>query len=108
MHSTTLLGLSMPGGSEWIIIALFGLLLFGKRLPEIARAAGNSVTEFKKGLQGIDQEIDQAAAAANRPHQQSSAAPEFHHSPELLPPPEPIPRRQAAEAKEADVPPAGD
>jgi len=45
--------ISMPGGAEWLVIGFVGLLLFGKRLPEVAQSLGRSVTEFKKGLQGI-------------------------------------------------------
>lgn len=51
----------MPGGSEWLIIAMLGLLFFGKRLPEVARSFGRSVTEFKKGLSDLEGEIDTAA-----------------------------------------------
>lgn len=46
-----------PGPMELLIVAMIGLLLFGKRLPEIARSMGSSLTEFKKGLKGIDQEV---------------------------------------------------
>ena len=35
-------------------LAFIGLLVFGKRLPEIGRSLGKSVTEFKKGLNGIE------------------------------------------------------
>ncbi|MCC8189969.1 MAG: twin-arginine translocase TatA/TatE family subunit, partial [Planctomycetes bacterium] len=43
---------SMPGGVEWVVIGLVALLLFGKRLPGIARSLGQSLTEFKSGLAG--------------------------------------------------------
>jgi sec-independent protein translocase protein TatA len=39
----------LPGGSEWILIFLVVLLVFGaKRLPEIARSLGKASKEFKK------------------------------------------------------------
>ena len=52
--------ISMPGGWEWLIIALFGLLIFGKRLPEVGKSLGKSIVEFKKGLKGVEDEINSA------------------------------------------------
>lgn len=51
-----MLAFGMPGTFEWIIILGIGLLLFGKRLPEIARGAGRSIVEFKKGMRNIEEE----------------------------------------------------
>jgi sec-independent protein translocase protein TatA len=51
------------GGTELIIIALVCLLIFGNRLPSVMRSLGKSVTEFKKGVSGIEEEIDQAVTA---------------------------------------------
>lgn len=43
--------LAMLGGGEWWIIILALLLLFGTtRLPKMARAMGQSLGEFKKGV----------------------------------------------------------
>jgi sec-independent protein translocase protein TatA len=47
-----------PGTTEWIIILIVALLLFGKRLPDIARSLGKSMTEFKKGLNEAQQTKD--------------------------------------------------
>lgn len=40
------------------MILLVGVLLFGKKIPEIARSLGSSIVEFKKGLAGIEKELD--------------------------------------------------
>ena len=53
------LALGMPGLTEWIIIGALGLLIFGKRLPEVGRSLGKGIVEFKKGLKGIDEEVEQ-------------------------------------------------
>src|SRR6266496_4030580 len=52
----------MPGAAEWIVIAAFGLILFGKRLPEVGRSLGKGIVEFKKGLKGVEDEIDEASS----------------------------------------------
>jgi sec-independent protein translocase protein TatA len=51
------------GGPELMIIAFVALLIFGNRLPSVMRSLGKSVTEFKKGVSGIEEEIDQAVTA---------------------------------------------
>jgi sec-independent protein translocase protein TatA len=44
----------------WQIIALLviGVLLFGSRLPSIARSLGKSVVEFKKGVKDVKEDLD--------------------------------------------------
>lgn len=51
----------LPGGMEWLILLALGLLLFGRRLPEIGRAMGRTIVEFKKGVKGIEDEVDGAS-----------------------------------------------
>jgi sec-independent protein translocase protein TatA len=48
------------GGWEMIIVAMVCLLIFGNRLPSVMRSLGKSVTEFKKGVAGIEEDLDQA------------------------------------------------
>lgn len=53
----------MFGVSSWEMMLLFvvALLLFGKRLPEVARSLGKGMMEFKKGLYDIQDEVTSAA-----------------------------------------------
>jgi sec-independent protein translocase protein TatA len=53
LNSILLLG--MPGGSEWILIVVVVLVLFGgKKIPELMRGMGKGVKEFKDGIKGED------------------------------------------------------
>lgn len=47
MSLFAILGLNM----EMAIVLLVALLLFGNRLPSVMRSLGQSVTEFKKGME---------------------------------------------------------
>lgn len=45
------------GATEmWIFLAIVLVLFGGSRIPSVARSLGKSITEFKKGVQGIDEE----------------------------------------------------
>lgn len=60
------------GPWEIIIILTVALLVFGKRLPEVGRSLGRGIVEFKKGLQGMHDEIEQAGDGKNAPPSQTS------------------------------------
>ncbi len=52
-----MLAITMPGLPEWIIIGAIGLLIFGKRLPEVGKSLGKGIVEFKKGLKSVEDEV---------------------------------------------------
>ena len=51
------------GSTELLVIGFVSLLIFGNRLPSVMRSLGKSVTEFKKGVSGVEDDIDQAVTA---------------------------------------------
>jgi len=50
----------MPGGIEWIVILIVALLIFGKRLPEVMKSMGKGIVEFKKGVKGVEDDVEEA------------------------------------------------
>lgn len=55
------------GPMEMVIVGMIALLLFGKRLPEVARSLGKGIVEFKKGVRGIEDEVNSATYRQNQP-----------------------------------------
>ncbi len=45
------------GFLEFAILAIIGVLVFGKRLPEVGKNLGRSIVEFKKGLSGAGESL---------------------------------------------------
>lgn len=59
------LGLFGPiGTTELFIILFIALLMFGGRLPEVARSLGKSVNQFKRGLKDVEEEMNTPDAPA--------------------------------------------
>ncbi len=52
-------GLGFP---EMVALMILGVLLFGKNLPNVGRSLGKGIMEFKKGLQGIEDEVSSHSA----------------------------------------------
>lgn len=56
----------------YIIVAGIAFLLFGNRLPSVMRSLGRSVVEFKKGVAGIEDDIDDAVRSTDEKAKPSS------------------------------------
>ena len=72
--SMSLFAWGQLGWMEIIIILGVGVILFGRRLPEVGRYLGKGIVEFKKGLKGIDDEIEDAS-------NQTSSRPQYKFDP---------------------------
>lgn len=61
------LGFGFPGHWEWVVLLIIGLLLFGRRLPDVGRNVGRAIVEFKKGVKGISDEIEEESSRSGGP-----------------------------------------
>ena len=50
------------GMQEMLLLLLLGVLLFGRKLPDIGRSLSKTVIEFKKGVSGVEEEISNATS----------------------------------------------
>ena len=55
------------GPLEIGLVLVVALLLFGKRLPEVMRSMGRGIVEFKKGVRGIEDDVDNEASKSIPP-----------------------------------------
>jgi sec-independent protein translocase protein TatA len=69
MH-TSLFAFFGLGPTELIIILVLGVLLFGRKLPEMGKYFGKTIVEFKKGVKGLEDNVDDQS-----PHATASSAP---------------------------------
>jgi len=93
------LALGMPGTWEWVIVLVLALLFFGRRLPEVGRSLGKGIVEFKRGIRGITDEIeDESSHSGSRSRERDEDRPRE------------LPRRTAdpvvSRADDADAEPA--
>lgn len=61
-HGSLLAFMGLPMGMEWVVLLVLGLLIFGKRLPDVGRSLGKGIVEFKKGIRGLEDEIDEESS----------------------------------------------
>ncbi|MDG2382980.1 MAG: twin-arginine translocase TatA/TatE family subunit [Pirellulaceae bacterium] len=58
--SNPLLAFGMPGPLELMVVMAILLLFFGHRLPSVMRSLGRGVVEFKRGVHGVEEELESA------------------------------------------------
>jgi sec-independent protein translocase protein TatA len=74
------LAISWPGPFEMILLAGLGLLIFGRRLPEVGRNIGRGIVEFKKGLKEAESELT-SEPSVSAPAQPAISAPKYKFDP---------------------------
>jgi len=59
--------LSMPGGSEWLLVLLAVLLFFGgKKIPELMRGVGRGIREFNDAKNNVKNEIQEGMSEKDK------------------------------------------
>jgi len=62
-----LLMISMPGGTEWILIVLAVLILFGgRKIPEFMRGLGKGIREFNDAKTNVRKEIEEGMTESDK------------------------------------------
>lgn len=66
--------LGVIGGSEIIIILLIVLVLFGgKKIPELMKGLGKGVKEYKKAMNGIEEDVNNVTEEGSKQEKQPNA-----------------------------------
>lgn len=55
------------GMQELVVIGIIAILLFGKRLPEVARSWGKSYADFRRGLSDIQAQMSMSDMYSSKP-----------------------------------------
>ena len=85
-----LFGLLGLGTQEIMLLLVLGVLLFGRNLPQLGRSLGKTVTEFKRGVKGLEDDTEPTAGSGPKPvepepvrppQRVTSSAPKFEDAP---------------------------
>ena len=79
-------------------LGILGVLIFGRRMPEVGRALGQTIVQFKKGMRGLEDELEgsafnpstpapppQQVEQPRAPQRVAATAPKFEDAPPLPP-----------------------
>lgn len=89
---TPVFGFFGLGTQEIVLLLVLGVLLFGRNLPSLGRSLGKTVTEFKRGVKGLEDDMEPTPGGGGtprsvepepvRPPQRvTSTAPKFEDAP---------------------------
>ena len=92
------------GVGEMAVVGVVAVLLFGSRLPSVARSLGKSMVEFKKGIHGVEEELNSAVYSPPSRGSQgasvdNSANDSAEESSPRFEPPTSEPRQETAESE---------
>ena len=95
-----------PGWLELIVIAGVGLLIFGRRLPDVARNIGKSIIEFKRGMREVKDDLDTQSRieSTGQPKLKQKTEPTVTTSPPQAAPPTSADEPAVATKKDSDGP----
>jgi sec-independent protein translocase protein TatA len=88
--ASSLFGLLELGTQEIMLLLVLGVLLFGRNLPQLGRSLGKTVTEFKRGVKGLEDDTEPTPGSPPRtvdpepvrpPQRVTSTAPKFEDAP---------------------------
>lgn len=101
------------GTSEIMVIMIVALLIYGKRLPEVARQLGRTFAEFKRGIAGLQREFQDELMRDERPAPRPtpSTAPLLTPAappPEIRTAPLPVPGAEAVPPADKELTPPVD
>jgi sec-independent protein translocase protein TatA len=69
--------LSPPGGTEWILIVLAVLVLFGgRKIPEFMRGLGKGIREFNDAKTSVKKELEEGMNEKDTKQQQQPSTPQ--------------------------------
>ena len=80
MAGTSLAFIQNVGPWGLIVILILALLIFGKRLPDVAKSLGKGIVEFKKGVRGIEDEVENSVSAPPPSRDDTEKSKESTHS----------------------------
>ena len=100
------------GFSEMLVIAVIVLVFFGpRRMPEISRAVGGALREFRRGLNEIQRELQEAERSASiepEKRRDASATPPSSTSPTSPAPAVPQSLAPTVPDSDSEAPPDSD